>query len=271
MASPPGDTIYAIQDVPGKGKGLIATRDIVRGTRILCEEPLLRLRHFEMQLGAIDLGAFLSLLARRVEALSPEKWHQFLALYNPGAGVPSLKYLEVLHVNGIPLDVTVPARSHPSQAINTTDVISRDDGLVNVKDVGIFHYASRINHDCERNTYHIWNDKIERYTVHASRNIAKGDEITIEYLDPYIPRCERQALLRDHYGFECTCRLCTLPRQLVHEHDKLMVKLQEHRDATVGRLNTLRSLGMPPLCFMPRGAEHKAMMPDLARALEEIN
>lgn len=31
--------VYAVEDVPGKGKGVIATRDIPKGTRIVSEEP----------------------------------------------------------------------------------------------------------------------------------------------------------------------------------------------------------------------------------------
>lgn len=33
--------VYEIQSIKGKGKGLIALRDIERGTRLLCEPPLL--------------------------------------------------------------------------------------------------------------------------------------------------------------------------------------------------------------------------------------
>src|SRR5690606_1704770 len=68
MASSPGDAMYAIQDIPGKGKGLIATRDIAGGTRILGEVPLHLFRHFEMALGLTDIDAFLSFIASCVEA-----------------------------------------------------------------------------------------------------------------------------------------------------------------------------------------------------------
>ena len=35
--------MYALQEVLGKGKGLVATRKIPRGTRILFEEPIVRM------------------------------------------------------------------------------------------------------------------------------------------------------------------------------------------------------------------------------------
>jgi hypothetical protein len=34
--------MYALQEVPGKGKGLVATRKIPRGICILSEEPMVR-------------------------------------------------------------------------------------------------------------------------------------------------------------------------------------------------------------------------------------
>lgn len=33
--------MYALQDVPGKGKGLVAIEKIPKGTRILSEEPII--------------------------------------------------------------------------------------------------------------------------------------------------------------------------------------------------------------------------------------
>jgi hypothetical protein len=42
MSSSARDPIYALQEVLGKGKGLVATRKIPRGTRILSEEPIVR-------------------------------------------------------------------------------------------------------------------------------------------------------------------------------------------------------------------------------------
>jgi hypothetical protein len=45
MSSAANDLMYALQQIPGKGKGLVATRTIPMGTRILSEEPVIRVRH----------------------------------------------------------------------------------------------------------------------------------------------------------------------------------------------------------------------------------
>jgi hypothetical protein len=42
MSSSAGDPMYTLREVSGKVKGLIATRKIPMGTRILSEEPIIR-------------------------------------------------------------------------------------------------------------------------------------------------------------------------------------------------------------------------------------
>lgn len=182
-----------------------------------------------------------------------------------------MKYIGVLRVNGITLDTTVLAGRPTSRTTETVNVVNINDGLESVEDFGIFYHVSRINHDCLANTYTSWNDKTERYVIHALRDMAKGEEITMEYLKLYLPRRERQAFLRREYGFDCACHVCTLSRQQSREHDKLMVELQRRRDTTLGYFNTLHSLGVPPLCFLSGRAIRKIMMPDLVHCLEEIN
>ena len=41
MQSTIGNSMYALQDVSGKGKGLVAIEKISKGTRILSEEPII--------------------------------------------------------------------------------------------------------------------------------------------------------------------------------------------------------------------------------------
>jgi hypothetical protein len=35
--------MYALQDVPGKGKGLVVIKKISKGTRILSKEPIIKI------------------------------------------------------------------------------------------------------------------------------------------------------------------------------------------------------------------------------------
>ncbi|SPO04399.1 uncharacterized protein DNG_07084 [Cephalotrichum gorgonifer] len=165
MASSAGDP-YVIREVPGKGKGLIATRKITRGTRILAEEPIIKAPRSKAAIIGRGFTDFdLTLVGKQVKALDKEKRRAFLALHN--------------------------AWDH---------------------NVGIFVIASRINHDCEANSYGSWNELSRRYTVHAVRDIEGGEEITINYLEyALFARDIRRQVLQVWFAFDCHCRLCTLP------------------------------------------------------------
>ena len=45
----------------------------------------------------------------------------------------------------------------------------------------------------------------------ACRPIARGDEITISYVDLRTQLESRRILLQRHYSFDCICRVCTDP------------------------------------------------------------
>jgi hypothetical protein len=45
MQSTTGNSMYALQDMPGKGKGLMTIEKISKGTRILSEEPIITVPH----------------------------------------------------------------------------------------------------------------------------------------------------------------------------------------------------------------------------------
>jgi hypothetical protein len=77
-------------------------------------------------------------------------------------------------------------------------------------DGGLFLQASRINHACLPNCQHAWNASVSEETIHAVRDIVKGEEITISYSDGSPSNIRREQLLRN-FGFKCTFSLCSLP------------------------------------------------------------
>lgn len=65
---------------------------------------------------------------------------------------------------------------------------------------------SCLNHSCAPNAAI---DVSEGYlTVRALKDIGDGEEITISYVDTALSVEQRQAILRDHYCFECVCSRC---------------------------------------------------------------
>ena len=73
---------------------------------------------------------------------------------------------------------------------------------------GIFLEASLLNHSCCPNALYSWNKDLGRIVVHAMVDISAGEEITISYIQPFLPRVYRQAILREYDGFECQCPAC---------------------------------------------------------------
>ena len=86
-------------------------------------------------------------------------------------------------------------------AIHETNSFEAEEGSV------ICVEASRINHSCLPNVHHCWNVTIGAETVHAVRNIAKGEEIFTTYIRVCEARAQREQHL-DRYGFKCSCPAC---------------------------------------------------------------
>ncbi|OIW30394.1 hypothetical protein CONLIGDRAFT_714757 [Coniochaeta ligniaria NRRL 30616] len=211
--------IYAVQEVPGKGKGLIALRKIRKGTRILCEEPLLTLP----QVGDQMDPELLASIIRQVDALTEDQRQIFLSLHNLHPYTNDAeRYLGIACTVSLPID----------------DPDGRADG-------GVFLDASRINHACDNNAQKYWNTNIQRHTVHALEDIDEGKEITVYYLRTRRKREIRQATLRSDFGFNCSCRLCSLPPDENQRSDKRLEEI--HRlDGLISK-DGLRGILLDPL------------------------
>lgn len=190
MASLTGDPMYTLQEIPGKGKGLVATRRIAKGTRILSEEPLIR-----VPTGGLNPQAHHELIREKVDALTPDQRQAFLSLHNTHSDDTYSQYVGIVQTN----------------------LISFGD---DAREGGIFLGASRINHACDNNAHRSWNENIKRHTIHALRDIEEGHEITIYYLITLFDRETRQEVLRTTFMFTCSCRLCSLPRHQSQESDR---------------------------------------------------
>lgn len=206
--------MYALQEVPGKGKGLVATRKIPMGTRILSEEPIIRLPE-----AALDRQTLLASIRRQVDVLTPDQRRAFLSMHNIHADDTASRYLGIFRKNALPFG---------------------DD----VREVGIFLDACRINHACDNNAQRSWNENIKRHTIHALRDIEKGTEITIYYLRSLNNREARQDALRERFAFNCSCRLCSLPPDLSQESDRRLDEILK-LDGLIGRDGLMGILSAP--------------------------
>ena len=188
--------MYALQDVLGKGKGLIAIQKISKGTRILSEEPIVTVPcnepANEQAMEQLQIS-----ICQQVDALSENQRQAFLSLHNIHTyGNAAEQYLGIIRTNGLPIEINESERG------------------------AIFLEACRINHACDNNAQKNWNTKIKRHTVYALRDIDKGEEITIYYLRVHNNREARNQALQAKLGFTCLCRLCSLPLEQSQESDR---------------------------------------------------
>lgn len=88
---------------------------------------------------------------------------------------------------------------------------------------------SQLNHDCLPNCQIAWNAGIGKVTVHAVRDIAKEEELTISYIDgANMTKDSRQEKLNE-WGFQCRCKACA-DTETGREHDAVRDTLECHQE-----------------------------------------
>ncbi|OAX84947.1 hypothetical protein ACJ72_00672 [Emergomyces africanus] len=126
-----GNPMYALQDVPGKGKGLVAIEKIPKGTRILSEKPIIAMSRYVVS----DEPAQLS-ISKQVAALTERQRQAFLAMHNihPYKN-DAEQYHGIFQTNCLPAEMDEDMRA-------------------------IFLEACRINHACDNNAQKNWNGRL---------------------------------------------------------------------------------------------------------------
>ena len=180
---------YIIQEIAGKGRGVLAATFISKGTRIICEPPL-----FRVPRGGRSKEQLHETILKTIAGLNDEQRQQFLALHN-AFGDESGPELGRVRTNALPLG---------SDAIEG----------------GIFLDSSRINHSCIQNAQNTWNEDLQKLTIHALRDISEKEEITIFYLPDRPSRQVRCEALLSSFRFTCSCNLCSLPTDKCQRSDE---------------------------------------------------
>ena len=197
--------MFEIRELPTPpGKGLFAIQSIDAGTRILSEKPL------------------------------------FCVPSSPDGFCPDLIKLCVIELDKInqeifkklPVAPPVPGHftrkaRHPWWAIFEAGHVLIDNGEL-VTDTAIGAVTACAARVCEPNTSACWNVNIEEITLHAIREIAEDEQITITTFSGtrLLPHVARQRCRR-FWGLyvDCKCRLCTLSPVERANLDNMLVKM----------------------------------------------
>uniref|UniRef100_A0A915CL16 SET domain-containing protein n=1 Tax=Ditylenchus dipsaci TaxID=166011 RepID=A0A915CL16_9BILA len=206
-----------IIDVQGKGKGLVASRDLPKGTLLLVSKAFSIAYKDELPNTAF-FG--LNLLTRQVDsasqALNVIRTIQTLKCNPEMAGD-----LYALFAGNLPRDQKIPAdkvidaaRIENICTFNSFSNQNEYDSASGSEEIeghstpnGLWILPSFINHSCIGNASRTFYGDI--MTVYAIKDLKKDEEITFPCVSPLKPYQERLKHFQ-HYKFICSCRLCQL-------------------------------------------------------------
>ena len=196
-----------VTEVEDKGRGLVAARDIKKGEEILIDNIVITLGIPEGVLTSPITPTITPTIARslkqQIQALPEEKVTQFYNLKKMDNFVISERDLKIARRENCLRELKI-FRSNKVEAGKT--------------ELLVFNLAL-INHSCAPNAdYYLKpsenedQKKVEvKYEIRAIKDICKGEEITIFYLQfmyGCTPEHVRQTILKNNFGFDCKCNVC---------------------------------------------------------------
>ena len=159
---------------------------IAKGQRVVQEQPL-----FTSPLRWTSYQKFEDSLASTIASLPRNKQETFFAIQN-----------------------ATPEHEYPLVARFRTNCLPiRDES-----EAAIFATACLINHSCQANLSGGWNPEAMAQTIHATRAIRAGEELTIDYVLAYTSDVRKEKLGRI-FGFLCGCGLCSRSPSEIERND----------------------------------------------------
>ncbi|OCH85841.1 SET domain-containing protein [Obba rivulosa] len=195
---------FSITDIPGKGKGLVATRPIAKGELVLAETPLFTIPT-NLHSGKMIIEQLLTLTPDQLEEYSTmTNAHENLGLH-PAVGIFETNQY--------------PCGNHDPEQGDFAPM------------TGYSPTASRINNDCRPNINNYWNNRAQQIHFHAVRDIAPGEELCVSYLDVLTrpTKKDRAEMFKKTSNFECKCSVCSLTGEELRASDT--------RRATIARIH----------------------------------
>ncbi|CAK7201794.1 hypothetical protein SEUCBS139899_004509 [Sporothrix eucalyptigena] len=186
---------FAVQDIPGQGKGVVAARKIKKGEVVFVD--------YVTVLSQNTFSAHDDMSALGIEDTGKADESQIMQLLQVAvAQLPATQQTKV------------HALAHSLGGERIRDILRTNVfGGITIADasyIGLFPLGSRVNHNCQPNTYWRYTPGYLSQEVIAMRDIEPGEEVTHSYIPLGIVHDERQQKMRS-WGFNCTCSLCAAP------------------------------------------------------------
>ncbi|KAI1814188.1 hypothetical protein GGS20DRAFT_549731 [Poronia punctata] len=190
---------FVVEDVPGKGVGLRATRFIAKGEVLMVRSPTLMVRTDSLE--GMDDSVRDLMYEVALARLPKSKREAFDA--QMGSGV------------------------HGKINTNSFQMFVAAAGEQPARHFGSYPDIARMNHDCRPNMHY----RIENMTITslAARDIHPGEELNVSYINVFLTSKERKERIRQ-WGFECACSLCQAPRNETAASDRRLRRIGQLKD-----------------------------------------
>ncbi|KAF3354190.1 hypothetical protein VdG1_07655 [Verticillium dahliae VDG1] len=192
------DPPYEVVDLPGKGKGVVATR-LIKKYDVFMSDYAVLFVNFQFTASVRQQDGYDQLHTAAERLRNP---HALLSLGRSNPGHQSDIVEDVMRTNSFNLDIS------------------------GVPHMGMFPKISRVNHACKPNSFMRFSKRSFGATIVAFRDIHPGEEITISYAPFGLTHSQRQSTLAD-WGFKCTCEMCTAAPDVIAASDARRSKVED--------------------------------------------
>ena len=215
----PRHSLYCIPvmvtEIPGKGKGLVASKDLKKG-QVLFQETAAIVVH------APSLLVPLQELKDQISKMSEEQKNKFDQLKPRGFFRPD-QLAAALTENCLhELDIFL------SNAVSS---------MTNADKIALFPSNSLMNHSCAPNLIQLFtSDAEDVIEIRAIKDILKGEEVTQCYTRGLMTSSQMKTKLQEAFRFDCKCGVCSgsIPHQ-----DVLISEISSKMNLLYSPLDTL--------------------------------
>jgi len=238
---------YKVTKLPGRGRGLLATRKLCVGEVILSELPL-------MVIDSEDSEVATDVFRGEFNDLDTNTRDVVLGLFDPTTDDPKYELLDnikeieatikknqeekpedtelsslatrIEKMGSEIVDKTGGELKHHTEnedpAIKAQRIFAANSmqvcevsALYSPTEGALYHHISFLNHSCNPNSVWSWTKgDFRKKVVRAVKPIMKGEEILVNYVDMedfnYGSREIRRSVLANKFGFFCKCSECSL-------------------------------------------------------------
>ena len=204
-------TNWKLREFPGKGCGVVATRDILIGERIMEDRPTFVLSTRPSWFVPTE-SQILQKISKTFTMLSSNEKKEYMSLYASPLYYTPLKKEQF----DFQLDDEYRAlgifksNAYPLSSYGIKSKLPSSTTIDSGQDAAVYLNISRLNSSCDPNVHYYYDVVRNIGTIHCIKFIKKDEEILNTYISLFLSKNERLGYLQKSFGFYCDCSVCRL-------------------------------------------------------------